>query len=608
MINNMSNFNASQREAICHGDGPALVLAGPGSGKTTVITKRLEYMIRVRQIPPEDIMVVTFTKAAAAQMRQRFVSLMEAELPVRFGTFHAIYYHILRESFQGQSLKVITEKEKITFMQRMLRDRQLSVKLAPAFLEAADRLKNGEASDEKALPEGISDRQAMDVLEGFRRLCRESGRLDFDDMAWECLQLFEQRPDLLKQWQGRCRYILADEYQDVAPIQEQVLFLLALPENNLFLVGDDDQSIYGFRGAGTESMLSFPGKYPHARQIILETNYRCRPQIIRAAGMVIAENRQRFVKTQTAARESLGGQEVICRGFTDRETENREIVKLLRDFGRAGKLANTAVLYRKHTDAASLVGLLDRHRLPYVRMGEEKSLSGHFITKDITAYLRFLYGQRTRKNFYRIMNRPERGISREGCSKEWVDFAELLRWHKTETDVMNQIRRLEADCLRARGMCLYAAVTYIRRGRGYEAWLQHTCRGTALEENMQILARLQKLAGEAVTMAGWEAYWESEEERGHRRVPDPDRDIGVRILTYHASKGLEFDYVIMPGLNEGSVPHKKAVSEKEMEEERRMFYVGMTRARERLFLFYRTGTKEEPETMSRFLRVLSSRD
>ena len=323
MINNMSNFNASQREAICHGDGPALVLAGPGSGKTTVITKRLEYMIRVRQIPPEDIMVVTFTKAAAAQMRQRFVSLMEAELPVRFGTFHAIYYRILRESFQGQSLKVITEKEKITFMQRMLRDRQLSVKLAPAFLEAADRLKNGEASDEKALPEGISDRQAMDVLEGFRRLCRESGRLDFDDMAWECLQLFEQRPDLLKQWQGRCRYILADEYQDVAPIQEQVLFLLALPENNLFLVGDDDQSIYGFRGAGTESMLSFPGKYPHARQIILETNYRCRPQIIRAAGMVIAENRQRFVKTQTAARESLGGQEVICRGFTDRETENR---------------------------------------------------------------------------------------------------------------------------------------------------------------------------------------------------------------------------------------------------------------------------------------------
>ena len=206
------------------------------------------------------------------------------------------------------------------------------------------------------------------------------------------------------------------------------------------------------------------------------------------------------------------------------------------------------------------------------------------------------------------MNRPERGISREGCSKEWVDFAELLRWHKTETDVMNQIRRLEADCLRARGMCLYAAVTYIRRGMGYEAWLQHTCRGTALEENMQILARLQKLAGEAVTMAGWEAYWESEEERGHRRVPDPDRDIGVRILTYHASKGLEFDYVIMPGLNEGSVPHKKAVSEKEMEEERRMFYVGMTRARERLFLFYRTGTKEEPETMSRFLRVLSSRD
>lgn len=605
MKDNLQGFNASQREAICHKDGPALVLAGPGSGKTTVITKRLQYLTEGLHIPPEEITVVTFTKAAAEEMQQRFQALLETELPVRFGTFHAIYYRILRENSQNGSLTLLKEKEKNDLIRHILRGERIDPALAPAFLEAVRKIKGGGVlPEENALIADAAPEQVERVFQKYRQICREKKKLDFDDMAYECLQLLQERPDVLKLWQGRCRYILADEYQDIAPIQEKILSMLALPENNLFLVGDDDQSIYGFRGAGTEIMLSFPKKYPDTKQIFLELNYRCRPGIIRAADAVISENKSRFVKKQTAAKEASGEEEVICRGFPDQEAENREIVRLLRDIRRAGGLSGAALLYRKHADAEALTALLNRYRIPFVRMEKAENLYEHFVTEDITAYLRFLYGDRTRKNFYRIMNRPQRQIDREGCSSETISFQELLEHHVYDTDVIKKIRKLEQDCRRASRMSLYAALVYIRKGMGYEAYLKAEYRGEALEEAMQILQRLQELAGQAGNIKEWEQYIEEGKQKYEGKAKRKGSKEGVHILTYHSSKGLEFDHVIMPDLNEGSVPHKKAASEREIEEERRMFYVGMTRAREKLYLYYRTGSKEEPETVSRFLKAL----
>ncbi len=604
MKDNLCNFNASQREAICHGAGPALVLAGPGSGKTTVLTRRLKYLIDTLHIPPEVILVVTFTKAAAREMQQRFQALMETELPVRFGTFHAIYYHILREYSGNKPLTLIQETEQLSCLRQILCHEQIQTDLAPSFLEVIGRLKNGRTQEGPSPIETVSWEQIGQVFQMFRQRCQEMGKLDFDDMAYECLQLFEKRPDVLRTWQKRCRYILADEYQDVSPIQEQLLSVLALPENNLFLVGDDDQSIYGFRGAGPESMLSFPDKYPNARQIILETNYRCRPGIIETAGKSIAENKYRFNKKQIPARESSGVQEVICRGFTDRDRENQEILNLLQDLKRRGSLLGTAVLFRKHADGQALAGLLERFRIPCIRAEQGKTIAGHFVTEDITAYLRLISGDRTRKNFYRIMNRPVRGIARESCREEQVDFYGLRAYHSMETDVMNQILRLEQDCLRAKGMSLYAAVMYIRKRMGYETWLQSQYQGRALEAHRTVLLRLQELAGQTENLSQWEKNLEQDTRKAGKTARAENPGEGVRFMTFHSSKGLEFDHVIMPDLNEGTVPHKKASTEKELEEERRMFYVGMTRARERLYLFYTTGTKEEPETPSRFLKIL----
>ncbi|MBO5094571.1 MAG: ATP-dependent helicase [Lachnospiraceae bacterium] len=622
----LSSFNASQREAICHGCGPALVLAGPGSGKTTVLTRRLQYLIEETHIPPEKILVVTFTKAAADEMQQRFETLSGAGLPVRFGTFHSVFYSILQENSKENPLSLLSEKEKQEYLRTILRREQLGEERMPELFQTFAAFKGGAEADvssadeivqngllrknpaqqNKTLQNNISPEQAARIFEAYRQKCREAHKIDFDDMAYETLRLFTETPDVLKIWQTRFSYIMVDEYQDIAPIQERLLEMLALPEQNLFLVGDDDQCIYGFRGAATELMLSFPQKYPQAKQIVLSTNYRSRRGIIEAASKVISENKSRFAKKQEPARKESAERAVVCQAFPDKAAQQRQILSILLERKRQGVLSQTAVLYRRNADAQALLSELAAHKIPFVQT-RRQSLYDHFITADLTSYLRFIYGAHSRKEFYRIMNRPRRGIERESCETETVEFDRLLRYHHYDNDVTNNIRKLASDCSRASKLSLYAAVMYIRKGMGYEAYLQE--RG-ADGEAMQCLAQLQELAKGIPDLAEWERMLKSGKEKAkdgckERAVHTGE---GVRVMTYHASKGLEFDCVILPDLNDGCVPYKKAVSKRQIEEERRMFYVAMTRARDRLHLYYRSGTKEEPEAMSRFLKILMQDD
>lgn len=614
----LNAYNASQREAICHSSGPALVLAGPGSGKTTVLTKRLQYLIHVYHIPPQNILVVTFTKAAAQEMQQRFQKLEGIRLPICFGTFHSIFYRILKEyhaecsaqDFKQNPLTVLTDREKRTYMKQILLQERMDERYLSLFLEKFSLFKNGRPFAKlcEELPEEITKERFSYLFERYRKKCSESQKLDFDDMAYECIKLFETRPDILKRWQKQFQYLLVDEYQDIAPIQEKLLFMLALPENNLFLVGDDDQAIYGFRGAGTESMLSFPQKYPETKQIFLEMNYRCRQEIVEAAGLVIAQNKKRFVKTQRAARASEKKNAVVCRNFAGWAEEYHCLLEQLREQEKAGGLKACAVLYRKNKDAEMLIKMLEQEGIPYVYSGSKPvRLQQHFITEDMTAYLRFLYGDRTRKNFFRIMNRPERGIAREGCIEERIEFKQLRTWHSYDPAVMEHIQKLEQACRYVSHMPLFAVMMYVRKALGYEAWLRDYSQYETKKENLYILTLLQEKAKKLHTLREWEEWIKEDAAEKSLDSPLPKSEDGLHILTYHACKGLEFDHVFMPDLNEGLVPHKKAALEEALEEERRMFYVGMTRARESLHLYYRTGTKKEPETMSRFLTVLADR-
>lgn len=542
-------FNAAQWAAISHRDGPALVLAGPGSGKTTVLTERIRYLVQECQVKPDQIMVVTFTKAAALEMQRRFEQLVGMLLPVRFGTFHSIYYHILKDTYQEDF---------------------------PIYLK-----------------EYCTDRKTKQV--------------DFDIMEEACLRVLRERADILGRWREYAHYLLVDEYQDINSRQGQLLHLLSEPDHHIFMVGDDDQSIYGFRGAGTELMLSLPEQYPDLRQIVLEYNYRSDPDIIDCAGQVIRENKKRFVKAQKSGRIKADGDQAVClRGFEDSESEIREIVALCRQWQKTGTLERSAVLFRKKSDSISLVETLRREGIPFCGGESGQSLCEHFVWEDLCAYWKLIHGNCDRGNFIRIMNRPYRGIRRADCRHGTLDLFRMSEDFEPGSLPYQSLKKLLGDVRMASGLSLYAAIMYIRKGMGYERYLREEAEGGSRyrENGIEVMCRIQSMAKRFQD-------WESMEKEVRSKENGTEKGCGqsgLHIMTYHGSKGLEYDNVILPELNERIVPHRKAASKDEVEEERRMFYVAMTRAKDRLYLFYRIGTKREPEQPSRFLRCLLDQD
>ena len=298
-------LNEAQKRALCHKHGPAMVLAGPRSGKTTVIVGRVKRRIEQSRIPPSAILVITYTKAAALSMQQRFYKEMRgAAASVTFGTFHAVYYHILKEHYHLNDHCLITEKEKNHILNLIWKqqfqtepeeDRMEQLRLCLALY------KNGMAKERLPLPQDFFPEQFDGLYAAYNRYCMAKGKLDFDDMQVRCRDLFCARQDILEKWQGRFLYILVDEFQDCNQIQYETLRLLAAPHRNLFVVGDDDQSIYGFRGASPDIMQRFIQDYPEAEKIYLEANYRSRTEIIAAADCVISANKKRFAKKMYAA-------------------------------------------------------------------------------------------------------------------------------------------------------------------------------------------------------------------------------------------------------------------------------------------------------------------
>ena len=365
--------NPGQAEAIAHRDGPMLVLAGPGSGKTYTITQRIRCLIEEGGVQPDSILVITFTRAAAEEMKGRFFRLTEGKFyPVNFGTFHAIYYHILKSAYHYQSGNILSEHEKrellktVLFRQKGLpsmEEDQLEL-----LLNQISRYKNDGCPG--VLPDGpqempqagaLSKEQFFAVYSAYSREAKERRKLDFDDMVLECRNLFLQYPSILAAWQKKFRYILVDEFQDINAMQYEVLRMLALPENNLFVVGDDDQSIYAFRGARPEFMLGFQKDYPQARRVELSINYRSTPEILSCAGKLISVNKNRFEKKSRAA--SGHGEAVRFLGFPDREAQNEKIAGELLEAGE--ERGKTAVIFRTNRDAAELAELLTKKGIPF---------------------------------------------------------------------------------------------------------------------------------------------------------------------------------------------------------------------------------------------------
>ena len=608
----MQTSNAQSR-AIAHGAGPAMVLAGPGSGKTLVITQRIRYLIEEFHVKPQEILVITFTKAAAQEMRQRFCALCRAS-GVTFGTFHAVFFSILKHAYRLTSANILTEDEKYRIL------RQLLQKLPPETLSEAQDEK--ELLSELAAEISLVKNEQISLANYYSRSCPEElfrrlyrqyeeahrarGMLDFDDMLGCTYELLTRRKDILTAWQGRFRYILVDEFQDINLIQYKILRLLAAPENNLFIVGDDDQSIYRFRGAKPEIMLNFTKDYPGAETILLDQNYRSVAPVIRGALKVIGENTQRYPKKIRDVRGE--GPQIDIRELDSQEHESLHLVKCIRRSMEEGiPLSEIAVLFRTNQGAGPFAERLMEFNLPFEMRDALPNVYEHWIARDIFAYLHLAREGLDRPEFLQVMNRPKRYISRDSIDAKLVSFETLRVYYEDKEWMLDRIDRMEADLKILARMAPYAAINYIRHGIGYEDYLTEYAKERRMkpEELLDLLDEIQQGAKPYKTCEEWFAHIEEykeklEEQRASWKRPED----AVTLATLHGAKGLEFREVFLVDVNEGVIPHRKAVLEADLEEERRLLYVGMTRAKDRLHIFYtrqRYGKVAEP---SRFLDVL----
>ena len=608
------SLNHAQTEAVAHNKGPCMVLAGPGSGKTLTIAKRIEYLIMRHKVRPEEILVITFTKYAAWEMKNRTRSICgPSSYAVTFGTFHGIYYGILKWAYRLNQSNLLSDEEKY----RILRE----------ILPGIDWDQEPEADEEKdylqelAIEIGNVKNNCMDIeeyepvkytTEKFRKLYRtyeetkkKYRKIDFEDMLIQCRDLFMKRPDILKKWQEKFQYILVDEFQDVNQAQYDVVRMLAAPQDNLFVVGDDDQSVYGFRGAKPGIMKEFMKDYPKARQILLDVNYRSSGYIVKGALRVIGNNKIRFEKKIEAFRkpdETVHVQEV-----KDPVQEAEYVLERIREYREKGvSYTEMAVLYRTNVDARAMSELMMEYQIPFVMKEHLNNIYEHFIALDMISYLRLSQGEYDRKYFLQIANRPNRYLTRESMKTGNVSCESLRRYYRDKDWMVDRIDQLEWDMKMICDKTPYAAIQYIRKRMGYDEFLKEYAayRKISSEDLFAVLEEIWQNSKGYGTIKEWFEHIESYGKMLKEQNKKNGEKEGVNLMTMHAAKGLEFDTVFVIETNEGSCPYKKATANEEIEEERRLFYVAMTRAKRKLVISYVKEKNGKDLLPSRFVSEL----
>lgn len=604
-------FNEAQTKAICHKNGPAMVLAGPGSGKTLVITRRVEYLIKKYGVRPEQILVITFTKAAAKEMRERFAKITKDDrFPVTFGTFHGIYYGILKWAYRMNASNIFSEEEKMMLLREVIAGMELEIEdekeFLPGIASEIGQIKNNRLSLEEYESSNCSDQMFRQIYEEYERRRKLLKKIDFDDMLVLCYELFQKRPDILQMWQKKFQYILIDEFQDINQVQYDVIRMLALPENNLFIVGDDDQSIYRFRGARPEIMLGFSKDYPNAKSIILDVNYRSTKAVVSAARRVIERNKNRYQKEIITVNEQ--GDNVHIQEVRHPVEESHYVREQIAKAVAAGtEPSQIAVLYRTNTEPRALVETFMEYHIPFQMKEHLPNLYEHFIGRDFQAYMRMALGGRDRGDFLMIMNRPNRYIGRDSVDRGEISFENLRKYYMEKDWMVDRIDQLEVDLKVISRMTPYAAIQYIRKSVGYDLFLNEYAikRKMKLEDLQELIREMEERAKEFKTIEEWFAHIEKyTEELRLQAVTRTENRNAVSLMTFHAAKGLEYDTVFIIGANEDVTPYKKAELPEEMEEERRMFYVAMTRAKKHLTISYVREKNGKAMEQSRFLGEL----
>ncbi|MEW5952696.1 MAG: DNA helicase PcrA [Bacillota bacterium] len=608
-MNLLSTLNERQAEAVGCTEGPLLVLAGAGSGKTRVLTTRIAYLIQQVGIEPGQILAITFTNKSAREMRERVAAMLpDAARDLWISTFHAACLRILRRqaglSGYGPGFVIYDDADQITLVKQCLKELNLDdKKFAPrAILSSISSAKN-QLVDEKAFAAQADDyysRTVSGVYTLYQGMLKKNNALDFDDLLMQTVLLLQGNPGVLNYYQHRFRYILVDEYQDTNHAQYVLVNLLAREHRNLCVVGDDDQSIYSWRGADLKNILDFERDYPEARVIKLEQNYRSTGNILSGANAIIKHNKLRKQKRLwTSAGE---GRPIVVFTGENEYTEAAYVCDRIQRLKSSGNLdySNFAILYRTHAQSRVLEETLAKSRIPYVIFGGQRFYDRKEI-KDLIAYLRVIVNPGDRLALARIVNVPKRGIGPASLQKIMihgditnVSPVEALVQAAEVSGLSSKVRAgAVALGLMLQGMAknvdtvpVTKIVEDVLQRSGYWAELQGDP-GTESKTRQENLKEFLSVTGEYDREVVGGSLAEFMADLALLTDADQQQNTGeqVVLMTLHGAKGLEFPVVFLVGLEEGIFPHSRVLEEpRELEEERRLAYVGLTRAREYLYL------------------------
>ncbi len=592
-------LNPRQREAVLAVEGPVLILAGAGSGKTRVITHRIAHLVLDRGVPPQSILAVTFTNKAAEEMRARAETLLEGRsLASWMSTFHSFCVRLLRREAAAAGLDpgflIYDETDQLTALRAAMRALDLSEKLHPPrrlLSRISARKNSGREEDED--DDSAAGITAL-VQARYRGVLEAAGALDFDDLLLRAVALLEGHPDVREAWRRRFRYLLVDEYQDTNRAQYELVRLLAGERGNITVVGDEDQSIYSWRGADISNILDFEHDFPGARVFHLEENYRSSQAILDAASALVERNVRRKGKLLRAVR--AGGEPVRLHEAADEFEEAAWVVGRIAGSGAGSR---SAILVRMNAQSRLFEEALLRARLPYLVLGGVGFYERREV-KDVLAYLRLVTNPEDSVAFHRVVNVPPRGVGArtiaeidraagDAGTSPWSAMVHLLDEAALPSRALVALRgfRELVEALREEwaGRSLKTLLERTLETTGYAAVL-------AREDTQESQDRLENLAELLAAAAEYEAREESPSLVGFldraALLSDTDGlrdDVPVLLMTLHSAKGLEFESVFLVGLEEGLLPHSRSLTGPDaLEEERRLCYVGMTRARERLHL------------------------
>ena len=608
----LTNYSSNQKKAIEHGAGPLMVLAGPGSGKTFVITHRIKYLIEGPGINPAHILVVTFSRAAAKEMKDRFEKLCKKS-PVTFGTFHSVFFNLLKTAYGFGSEQIASDELRYTLIKELIKRNSIENEdintLAGNLLNEIALVKQDNISIKNYYSNSISSDTFKKIYSDYESELEARGKLDFEDMLSLTYELLSERSDILKAVQNRYRYILVDEFQDINFLQYNIIKLMAGEKQNITVVGDDDQSIYRFRGARPEIMLGFERDFRNVKKVFLDINFRSSTQIVNASTKLISFNSKRFPKNFKA--KNGDGAPVSLIEFKNPFLEVNSIIKDIKDYIKSGQdINNIAVLYRTNLSPRLLIERLMRNNIPFTIRDAIPNLFDHWVAKDIISYIKLAINMGDKSDLLRISNKPNRYISRDSISSSRANIETLFDYYDDKSYMIKRIVELREHLRTIKNLKPATALRYIRNVVGYDEYIEEYCdmNGVESDDCYSILGDLENSAAEYNTFNDWFVHMdEYKDELIEARKKSNENDKGVRLMTFHSSKGLEFDIVYIIDVNEGSVPYKKAKGVDEIEEERRMFYVAMTRARKKLFICYCVENFGKSIGKSDFVIELSSK-